>query len=266
MTGESIEVLLGRRDPETIRTRWLPILEPVVRRYNRAEVRGIDHIPEGGALVVSNHSGGFITMDFPVLLVFFAERFGVERPIHLLSHGVLGLFSKVVGPLGLLPAERQVAIDALAGGTTLMVFPGGDRDVSRPTSKANVIDFHGRTGYVRTALEADVPIVPMVSVGGQETQWFLPGGEVLAKLLMFDRFGRLARLPVSIGFPFGPSIGIPMNLPLPSKLTAEVLAPIHVRDEFGSEPDAAEVDDEVRRRMQVAIDALAAERRFPVIG
>ncbi|MEJ7833836.1 MAG: hypothetical protein WKF79_13035, partial [Nocardioides sp.] len=96
MAEKSIEELLGRRDPETIRTRWLPILEPVVRRYNRAEVRDIDRIPEGGALVVSNHSGGFITMDFPVLLVFFAERFGVERPIHLLAHGILSAFSKIV--------------------------------------------------------------------------------------------------------------------------------------------------------------------------
>ncbi|MEJ7834330.1 MAG: hypothetical protein WKF79_15555, partial [Nocardioides sp.] len=188
------------------------------------------------------------------------------RPIHLLAHGILSAFSKIVGPLGLLPAERQVAIEALAGGTTLMVFPGGDRDVSRPTSKANVIDFYGRTGYVRTALEADVPIVPMVSVGGQETQWFLPGGDVLAKILMFNRFGRLARLPVSIGFPFGPSLGIPMNLPLPAKLTAQVLEPIHVRDEFGAEPDVTQVDEEVRRRMQLAIDVLAAERRFPVLG
>ncbi len=40
------------------------------------------------------------------------------------------------------------------------MFPGGDYDAYRPTAEANTIDFNGRTGYVRTALAAGVPIVP----------------------------------------------------------------------------------------------------------
>jgi hypothetical protein len=45
-----------------------------------------------------------------------------------------------------------------------------------------------------------------------------------------------------------------------------VLEPIDVRAEFGDDPDIAEVDAEVRSRMQDALDELARQRRFPVLG
>ena len=52
-------------------------------------------------------------------------------------------------------------------GALVLVFPGGDYDSYRPTFE-NKIDFAGRTGYVRTAIESGVPIVPIVSIGAQE--------------------------------------------------------------------------------------------------
>ena len=70
----------------------------------------------------------------------------------------------------------------LGAGAVTIVFPGGDYDSFRPTRKQGEIDFNGRTGYIRTALAADVPIVPVVSIGGQESQLFLWHGEPLAKL------------------------------------------------------------------------------------
>ena len=45
-----------------------------------------------------------------------------------------------------------------------------------------------------------------------------------------------------------------------------MLPPIDVREEFGPDPDLDEVYDHVTGQMQDALDALAAERRFPVIG
>ncbi len=67
----------------------------------------------------------------------------------------------------------------------VIVFPGGDYDALRPTLLQNRIDFNGRTGYVSTAVKAGVPIVPAVSIGGQETQLFLTRGTWLAKRLGF---------------------------------------------------------------------------------
>jgi hypothetical protein len=45
-----------------------------------------------------------------------------------------------------------------------------------------------------------------------------------------------------------------------------VLPAIHLREQFGPDPDVDEVYAHVTRSMQEALDALAAERRFPVIG
>ena len=44
------------------------------------------------------------------------------------------------------------------------------------------------------------------------------------------------------------------------------MPPIDLRAEFGPDPDLDEVYDHLMRLMQDALDALAAERRFPVIG
>ena len=97
---------------------------------------------------------------------------------------------------------------------------------SGPTSKQGLIDFNGRTGYVRTALEADVPIVPVVSLGGQESQLYLWHGEPLAKLFGLQKLMRSDYFPVSLGFPFGLTFAFPPNLPLPTKITTQVLDPV----------------------------------------
>jgi 1-acyl-sn-glycerol-3-phosphate acyltransferase len=130
---------------------------------------------------------------------------------------------------------------------------------------ANTIDFNARTGYVRTAIEAGVPIVPAVSIGGQETQLFLTRGNWLARKLGITK-ARMDILPLSFGVPFGLSVIFPPNVPLPAKIVTEVLEPIDVTAQFGKDPDVAEVDAYVRSVMQTALDRLAGERRFPVLG
>jgi hypothetical protein len=59
---------------------------------------------------------------------------------------------------------------------------------------------------------------------------------------------------------------VPLNVPLPAKITMQVLPPVAIDAQFGETPDIDEVDAHVRRVMQAALDELAAERRLPVIG
>ena len=241
---------------------------PVIKRYFRAEVRDLDQVPSrGGALVVSNHSGGMFTPDVLIFAPAFYEKFGFDRPVYTLGHDMI--FVGPVGDLlhraGVIEANRENAAQALRDGAIVLVFPGGDYDSYRSTLAENVIDFAGRTGYVRTALETGVPIVPMVSIGGQETQLFLTRGDSIARRLGLKRL-RAEILPVSVGFPFGLSVFFPPNVPLPAKIVTRVLEPIDVRAEFGDEPDVELVDLHVRAVMQAALDELARERRFPVLG
>ena len=244
------------------------LLGPVGKFWFRAEVRGLERMPPtGGALLVSNHSGGAMTPDVLVLAPAFYEKLGYERPLYTLAH--YGLFkTPLAGTLrkiGVILATRENAAKALSSGGVVLVFPGGDYDSYRSTFEQNTIDFNGRKGYVRTAIEADVPIVPAVSIGGQETQLFLGRGTRIAKRLGLPKL-RTDILPLGVGFPFGLTSTIPANFPLPSKIVHEVLEPIHVAEQFGPNPDVDDVDAYVRQVMQSALDRLAKQRRFPVIG
>ncbi|MGH3677752.1 MAG: lysophospholipid acyltransferase family protein [Mycobacterium sp.] len=258
---------IAKWDPDLTR-RLIGAAAPIAKHWFRFQAQGMAALsPTGGALVVSNHSGGMLTPDVLIFAAAFYDHFGYDRPLYTLGHD--GLF---VGPMsdwltriGVIPASRSAAADALRSGGIVLVFPGGVYDSYRPTLAENVIDFNGRTGYVKTAIEAGVPIVPAVSIGGQESQLFLTRGTWLAKRLGLNRL-RSDILPVTFGIPFGLSVLVPPNLPLPTKIVTQVMEPIDVAGQYGDEPDIAEVDAHVRSAMQSALDRLARQRRFPVLG
>lgn len=269
--GESQPAEVEFWDPDLTR-HVVDLLRPMLKIYHRTEVRGLDHIPAGRALLVGNHSGGLTTPDFAIFAVDYYEKFGYHRPLYVLAHDTMarGPARKILPHLGIVRACPENAAAALALDVHVMVFPGGDLEVYRSTLRENVIDFGGHTGYVRAAAEAGAPIVPVVSIGGQETQFFLTRGRRLSRALGLSRWERKVFrtdiLPVSFGFPFGLSVLVPVNMPLPSKIVNEVLEPIDVVGQWGAHPDPAEVDARVRQVMQVALTRLARRRRFPIIG
>jgi len=260
---------LDERDPDYIREA-LPGMWLLSSLYFRGEVRGLGNIPEDGpVLLVGNHSGGNLSPDTTVFTLAFSAYFGVERRFYQLAHNLV-LSMPGLGFLrrfGTVAASPENAEKALRSGAAVLVYPGGDHEVHRPTWESGRIDFAGRKGFVRLALEHDVPIVPVVSIGGQETALFLSRGESLSRRLGLDRLLRLKVLPISLALPWGVNVGDFLgHLPLPAKITIEVLPPVHLRDEFGSDPDVDEAHDHVVRLMQETLDALAAERRLPVLG
>jgi 1-acyl-sn-glycerol-3-phosphate acyltransferase len=260
---------LDERDPDFIRER-LPLVWIFASIWYRGEVRGLGNIPDDGpVLLVGNHSGGNMTPDTTVFTLAFNTYFGVERPFYQLAHNlVLSMpFLSDLRKFGTVAASPENGSKALESGAALLVYPGGDYEVHRPSWLRNRVDFGGRHGFIRLALEQNVPIVPVVSIGGQETALFLSRGERLARSLALDRMFRLKVLPISLALPWGLNIGDMLgHIPLPSKITIETLPPIDLREEFGEDPDVDEVYDHLIRLMQDTLDALAAERRLPIIG
>src|SRR3954462_9671088 len=260
---------LDERDPDYIRE-TLPGLWLLASFYFRADVKGLEKIPaDGPVLLVGNHSGGNVTPDTLVFSLAFATYFGVERRFYQLAHNLV-LAMPGLGTLrkyGTVAASSSNAHKALDDGAALLVYPGGDYEVHRPSWDSGRVDFGGRKGYIRLALEKNVPIVPVVSLGGQETALFLSRGERLARLLRLDKTLRLKVLPISLAIPWGLNVGDFLgHLPLPAKITVECLPPIYLREQFGQEPDLNEINRHVLAEMQGKLDELAAERRFPFIG
>lgn len=260
---------LDERDPDFIRER-LPLMWLIASLWHRGEVRGLGNIPdEGPVLLVGNHSGGNVMPDTTVFTLAFNTYFGVERPFYQLAHSLvvsmpwLGSLRK----FGTVAASPANARRALQSGAALLVYPGGDHEVHRPSWQRNRVDFDGRKGFIRLALQENVPIVPVISIGGQETALFLTRGEHLARLLALDRILRLKVLPISLALPWGVNVGDFLgHIPLPAKITIETLPPIDLRAEFGPDPDVDEIYDHLVRLMQETLDSLAAERRLPVLG
>ena len=260
---------LDERDPDYIRE-TLPGLWMLASLYFRAEVRGLQNIPgEGGVLLVGNHSGGNLTPDTHVFTLAFTTYFGVERRFYQLAHNLVlsmpGLSS--LRKYGTVAASHENAHKALDTGAALLVYPGGDYEVHRPIWESAKVDFNGRKGFIRLALDKNVPIVPVVSIGGQETSLFLSRGERLASLLGLDALFRLKVLPISLAIPWGLNVGDMLgHFPLPAKITIEVLEPIDLREEFGRNPDVDEVYDELMTRMQGTLTSLQSERSLPLLG
>jgi 1-acyl-sn-glycerol-3-phosphate acyltransferase len=260
---------MDERDPDYIRDQ-LPGLWLLASVYFRARVRHLDRIPASGpVLLVGNHSGGNMTPDTLVFTLAFSSYFGVERRFHQLAHNLV-LLAPGLGVLrkfGTIAASPENARRVLRSGAVLLVYPGGDYEVHRPSAQRNVVDFDGRKGFLQLAFDENVPLVPVVSIGGQETALFLSRGEWLARFLRLDRLARLKVLPISLALPWGLNIGDFLgHFPLPAKITVDVLEPIDVRATYGEKPDLEAAYADVTATMQAALDVLAAERRLPVIG
>jgi 1-acyl-sn-glycerol-3-phosphate acyltransferase len=260
---------LDERDPDYIRER-LPLLWLFASLWYRGEVRGLGNIPDSGpVLLVGNHSGGNMLPDTLVFTLAFSTYFGVERSFYQLAHNLVLTMPGLawLRKFGTVAASHENARKALRSDAALLVYPGGDYEVHRPVWERNRVDFNGRRGFLRLAIEEDVPIVPVVAIGGQETAVFLSRGERLARLLALDRIFRLKVLPISLALPWGLNVGDMLgHIPLPAKITVETLPPIYLRERFGPEPDVDAVYDHLMEVMQHTLDGLAAERRLPLIG
>jgi 1-acyl-sn-glycerol-3-phosphate acyltransferase len=258
------------RDPNYIR-HTLPALRLWSRFYFRADVRGLENIPaEGPVLLVGNHSGGLVIADTFVFSQYFYDHFGAGRPFYKLAHDLVfktpGL-RVLAERYGTVPASPEHMAEALDREAALLVYPGGDHETFRPSWESGKIDFAHRTGFVKLALKHGVPIVPVVSIGGQETALFLGQGRRIASALQLDRLARLKVFPAVLGPPFGGVIlDFPARLPLPAKIAIRVLKPINLRERLGRSPDVDKGYEIVTSTMQRTLTRLDNERTLPVVG
>ena len=258
------------RDPDYIRD-TLPALRVMSRAYFRSEVAGLENIPaDEPVLLVGNHSGGTLIADTFVFAQAFFDHFGPDQPFHQLAHDLVfkvpGI-REMVRRYGTVPASPENMRRALELGAPLLVYPGGDHESYRPSWESDQVDFAGRQGFVRLALELGVRIVPVVAIGGQETALFLGRGRRVARTLGIDRAMRLKVLPLQFAPPFGFTVlDLPGRIPLPAKIEIEVLEPIDLRAELGAKADPQDGYDLVTGAMQDTLDDLSIGRRAPVLG
>lgn len=266
-----------------------PFLAGLYDTYFRVDIQGWENVPPQNALFVGNHNG---LLTFEVLMVFYGwfKRFGSSRKAVGLAHGIAlnnPFFRWLIPKLGAIPADPEVAYQALQNNYSLLVYPGGEKEAFRRFSERKLIDFYQRKGFIRLALRAGVPIVPVVSVGAHETYVILDRGEELAKKLgLYDRM-RLHGIPITFRsifftwcvvtglFTFFPLLLAPMAflaifIPLPAKMTFQILPPIDVKSMLDpgrtEEENLQRIYDHVLGEMRRVMAREYAKRKLPVVG
>lgn len=255
----------GLRDPAFIRAS-VPFFEWMLERYHTFSIDGVEHLPEGRALIVGNHNGGIVAPDMFALMLTFWRRFGVERPAYGLMHDfacrfpVTGKFTMRLGGVAAHPAN---AIRLLERDAPVLVYPGGALDAFRPSSRRNKVVFSGRSGFVRVALRSRAPIIPVVAAGAHDGFHIFTDGSAFAERTGLKKHTRIEVVPIIAGLPWGVYVGPGWYWPLPVRMKLRILPPM-TWPELGPEhanDDAivARCAEQVRVRMQQTLDTLVAE-------
>jgi len=265
---------------EAFTRRIVSFTDPLMRLYFRAELRGAEHLPSEQTILVANHDGGMLPLDGFVLGSGWHHRHDFKKPLHVLVHDIVLRFAPWLRRVGAVLADSHNLDAVMDAGHSILVYPGASRETFRTFWDRKQVTLGDRTGFVKHALRRGVPVTPVVSVGVHETFIVLCRGTWLANRLGFTRLFRADVFPIVAGLPFGIWLGgLLPQLPLPAKITVQVLPAINVRAEaqsfLGRPLNDADLDNpavvdfcfkRIRDTMQQALDRLYAERRFPVLG
>jgi 1-acyl-sn-glycerol-3-phosphate acyltransferase len=238
----------------------------------RMEIEGWEKIPEPPVLLIGIHSGAPFVWDAWTVGIQWWRRFGDERPIHGTAHDALMAapgISHYFRKMGVLPAAADSMLGALSSGRDVLLWPGGEVDSLRPWTKRDEAILGGRKGFVRLAIKAGVPIVPISTVGGPDSMPVLATGKRLAKALQLDKIARLKMFPIALSVPWGISPALLPEVPLPTKIRTAFQDPVELTDDperYKDDDYVSEKYEEVRESIQHGMDALARRRRFPVFG
>ncbi|WP_433464881.1 lysophospholipid acyltransferase family protein [Spirillospora sp. CA-128828] len=232
-------------DPEFNSTLLLPLARALYEHWFRVELDGLDNLPEGGALLVANHSG---TIPIDALMLTVALHDHADRQIRLLGADLvyqIPLFGHLARKAGHTLACQADAARLLGKGELVGVFPEGFKGVGKPFADRYKLQRFGRGGFVGTALRAGVPIVPCAIVGAEEIYPKIADLRPLARLLGLPYF------PITPTFPL---LGLAGLVPLPSKWMIQFGEPMTLEE---YDADAADdpmtvfnITDHVRENIQ----------------
>ncbi|MCO5316429.1 MAG: acyltransferase family protein [Solirubrobacterales bacterium] len=251
---------------ETVISLMEPLLNFYYRYWFRVETEGLENVPDsGGALLVSNHSGA-LPPDAPMIMQAIRNEHSNPRPLYMLGEhwfkGYPGV-SMLVNKIGMVPAHRENAQRLLRDeGQLAVVFPEGQKGTRKMYWQRYRLRRFGRGGFVRTAIRARVPIVPIALIGAEEAM------PIFAHFRLLQRLTGLIYFPLTPSFPHFGLAGPLMYLP--AKFRIRFLEPIDM-SEYPVETidDPAEIQaisERIRGRIQHELDDMVEARESVWLG
>lgn len=231
LTGWSLE----ERNPQMIE-QIMPLYNWFYQHYFRVQTDGWENIPCGKALLIGSHNGGLSTPDMMMMIFDWFRKFGYDRSVYGIMDSriwqVFPVLGRLATQMGAIRTHPKMIKKALQKDAAVLIYPGGAYDAFRPFSLRHRIYFNGQKGFIKIALQEEVPIVPLISHGAHSTLIIL--GDIYPQFKqLLQQFGLPwiggidpSVFPIYLGLPWGISFGPLPNIPLPLKLHTRVCSPI----------------------------------------
>ena len=210
------------------------------RNYFRVETHGIEQVPQGRVMLISNHSGQ-LPLDGAMIamsLLLEAEPPRVVRAMVEKWAPTLPFVAPFFARIGQVVGTPENCRRLLAAGETIMVFPEGTRGLNKTYDKRYRLQEFG-SGFMRIAVETQTPVLPVAVIGAEEQAPAL-----------FD-FKQVAKI---FGFPALPITPTLVPLPLPVKYRLWFGEPM--RFSGSAHDDDAELErkvSEVKRAIEILL-------------
>jgi 1-acyl-sn-glycerol-3-phosphate acyltransferase len=271
-----LRTLVPEQDPERQVDDWgrseriFRLMEPVLNFYYRywfrVGVEGLDHVPStSGALLASNHSGA-LPPDAPMIMQAIRNEHTTPRPLYMLGehwfkgYPGVGMLTNKIGLVAAHPANAHRLLHDER--RLVLVFPEGQKGTRKLFWQRYKLRRFGRGGFVKTAIRAGVPIVPVAVMGAEEAM------PIFAHVPLLQRITGLIYFPINHAFPHFGLLAAGMYLP--AKFRIRFLEPVDL-DRYG--PDAADdvafvqqVADDIRARIQIALNEMLSARKSVWFG
>jgi len=236
----------------------IPFFTFLYETYWRVETTGMENIPaQGGTLLVSNHSG-----QLPWDAAMVGTAVWNEHPAQRLVRSLYAPWFASIPFISAMFMKLGHAVSTVDNGSRLLqqselvaVFPEGHDGMGKLYRERYQLTRFGRGGFVKMALNAAAPIIPVSIVGAEETYLALAKSDTLARVMGVPYFS------VTPTFPWLGPFGL---VPLPTKWYIDFGTPIPT-DDYGPDAGAdllllAQLRDHVRSTIQEMINSRLAQR------
>lgn len=236
-------------------------IEPLINLY-RPYVDGLECLPRDGRfLLVGNHtqSGAEVW-----LTSYFVRReIGtLVRPLAVRMMGDLpGLLGDVFSAYGAVVGAPETAQELMRHDQSILVFPGGGREIAKFKGEEYMLHWEGRAGFARLSVQNQYPIVPVALVGGDDVyKSVISRTSRLGQLNteIYDKLtGRRDMAP-----PIGRGVGL-TPLPHPRRMYLRFAQPIDTRRPKDVPADAwvTEIKNATQTALESALADLLSRRR-----
>jgi len=262
-------------------------ISPIYDHYFRVNIHGENNLIKGPVLFVGNHNG-ILGLEVFMMMVYWQRKMCQTHPQLLgLTHDVVFREKWIKIPLeklGCIPARPDLACDVIKEGYSLLVYPGGEEDAFKPFYQEAKPQFCGRMGYVKLAIRENIPIIPVVNIGGHEQNFVIFKDRKIAKFLRLKEKYRIGSLPITLpGLPllpglfFGPTekwslyLYLLMSaLPMPAKMDIYFEKPIYVDQKdmkhMATTKLAEKINSLVLESMHSRFETCKKNLRIPMLG